>query len=389
MDRQQLLDRVNHFAGPRYATGVTPRMLQDWVAEKLVPGPTAHGQQRGQSPYWDWSLPSYRRALQICRMKGRGAKRMTEIRVGLWMRGVDLPFDAVRAAIRSEFQRSKKPALRSVASTWDPRETPNLTLGRQAALRREMGEPSPLLLPAGYSLPIDGAPDLYAALRFGMDNKGSIGTFVADLICSVGLAGWMTPDFAEFIHAHQGMILGTMGVADEIAASAESSIQEARPETFVHVRDWVRVFPWMLQNVLALPSALPSGHAEAMKKLAGPFVQVAMLAQSGPWRTVIFVMCLHYAQQCDDKGLRFGQWARLVAPPLQTIIAQCRYNPKIQDLVGDQNPIAALALLPRPRGQLNKDERTIRHRLQKLLWPHGLADLTRFLAAPENRGLSL
>ena len=389
LDRQQLLDRVNRFAKPRYGTGVTPRMLQDWVSEKLVPGPTAHGRRRGQAPYRDWLLPSYRRALQICRMKGRGAKRMTEIRIGLWMRGVDLPFEAIRAAMYSEFQRAKKVALRSVASTWDPRETLNLTPGRQAALAREMGEPSPLLLPAGCSFSDELAPDIYAALRFGMGNGNSIPKPVGGLLHAMGLDSWITPDFIDFAYAHRGMIVGTLGSADEIDASAEASITEASAETFANIRDWCRVFSWLLENAVSTIPFLPPAFADGIRGLAPPSTQVAKIIRSGAWRIVIFVMFLNYAQRSGNGGYAFGQWARHVVPPLQRIVAQCRHNPDIHDVIGDQNPFVLLALLARPWREFSEDQRNIHRRLRRLLWAHGLADLARLQAASENRGLSL
>ena len=389
MDRQQLLDRVNRFAGPRYGTGVTPRMLQDWVWEKLVPGPTAHGRRRGQAPYRDWSRDSYRRILQICRLKGRGTKRVTQIRCALWMRGVDLPFDTVRDAIRSEFHRAKKLALRSVASSWDPRQTPNLTPGRQAALAREMGKPSPLLLPAGGSFPDELAPDAYATLRFGMGNGNSIPKPVGGLLNAMGLGSWITPDFITFAHTHWGMITGTLGSADEITASAEVSIIEASAETFTNIRDWCHAFSWFLENAVSTIPFLPPTFADGVRLLASPAAQVAKLVRHGPWQVPVFAMFLHYAHNSDNKGYALGQWARHIVPPLQRIVAQCRDNPDIHDAIGDQNPFVSLALLPRPWRELDEDQRSIRRRLRKLLWPHGLADLARLQAVSENRGLSL
>ena len=389
LDRQQLLDRVNRFAGPRYGTGVTPRMLQDWVAEKLVPGPTAHGRRRGQTPYRDWPLHSYRRALQICRMKGHGAKRMTEIRVGLWMRGVDLPFDAVRAAIRSEFQRAKKAALRSVASSWDPRQTPNLTSGRQAALAREMGEASPLLLPAGCSFPDELAPDVYATLRFAMSDRESLHKMVGGLLHAMGLGSWITPDFINCAHAHRGIIFGTLGSIEEIKDPAEASITDASEETFANIRDWCHAFSWLLENAASTIPFLPPTFADGVRLLAPPAAQVAKLVRPGPWQVPIFVMFLNYAHHSGNKGCHLGLLARQVMPPLQRIVAQCRHNPGLHDAIGDQNPFVLLALLPRPWRELDEDKRISRRRLRKLLWPHGLADLARLQAVSENRGLSL
>ena len=388
LDRQQLLDRVNRCAKPRYGIGVTPRMLQDWVAEKLVSGPVAHGQRRGEPPYWEWSRDSYRRILQICRLKGRGANRVTQIRCGLWLRGVDLPFEAVQAAMHSEFQRAKKLALRSVASTWDPRQTPNLTSGRQAALAREMGEPSPLLLPTGCLFPNELSPDVYATLRFGMNDPDGAHKMVEGLLSVMGLGSWVTPDFIDFAYAHRWMIVGTLGSADEIAASAEVSITEASAETFTNIRDWCRAFSWLLQNASSAISFLPPAFADGIRGLVPPAAQVAKLIRPGPWQVPIFAMFLHYAHN-SDKGHALGQCARHVVPPLRRIVAQCRHNPELHNVIGDQNPFVLLTLLPRPWRELNEDQRSIRRRLRKLLWPHGLADLNRFFGEPKNRGLSL
>ncbi len=388
LDRQQLLDRVNRFAKPRYGVSVTPRMLQDWVSEKLVPGPTAHGQRRGESPYWGWSRDSYRRILQICRLKGRGTNRVTQIRCCLWMRGVDLPFEAVQAAIHSEFQRAKKLALRPVASAWDPRQTPTLTSGRQTALAREMGEPSPLLLPTGCSFSDELTPDAYATLRFGMSDRDGFHKMVGGLLSVMGLRSWVTPDFIDLAYAHRWMIVGTLGSADEIAASAEASITKASAKTFTNIRDWCRAFSWLLENALNTIPFLPSTFADGIRGLAQPSAQVAKLIRPGPWQVPIFVMFLHYAHN-SGKGHALGQCSRHVIPPLQRIVAQCRHNPELHDAVGDQNPLVLLALLPRSWREVNEDQRSICRRLRKLLWPHGLADLNRFFAEPKNRGLSL
>lgn len=388
LDRPQLLDRINRCAQPRYGVSVTPRMLQDWVSEKLVPGPTAHGQRRGEPPCWDWSRDSYRRILQICRLKGLGTKRVTQIRCALWMRGVDLPFEAVQAAIHSEFQRAKKLTLRPVVSTWDPRQTPTLTSGRQAALAREMGEPSPLLLPTGCLFPNELTPNAYATLRFGMSDRDGFHKMVGGLLSVMGLSSWVTPDFIDFAYAHRWIIFGTLGSADEITASAEASITEASAETFTNIRDWCRAFSWLLENALNTIPFLPSTFADGIRGLAQPSAQVAKLVRSEPWQIPIFAMFLHYAHN-SGKGHALGQWARHVIQPLQRIVAQCRHNPELHDAMGDLNPFVLLALLPRSGRELNADQGSICSRLRKLLWPHGLADLSRFFAEPKNRGLSL
>ncbi len=303
MDKKRLLDRVNIFAGQRYGIRVTPRRLRDWVEEKLVPGPKKpRGRQRGQTPDRDWPLLSYRRVLQICRLKKNGAKRLNEIRITLWMNGADLPFEQVQEALYSEFQRARKLARRPVTCTWDPRENSSLSPNSQAALLRQMGTPSPALLPDGYSVPGEMMVGAYGALRYGVDNN-ALRVLMTDLLRHVGLSEWVPQSFDKDTQPHELQLLGLAGSPDEIDDAAEESIKNADAETFAAVRDWIRVFPWLVQNAFAMLSAMSSENSDQLEALKGPLAQVWAAVRTGPWKVAWFTMWLHFAHQQGDKGL--------------------------------------------------------------------------------------
>ncbi len=302
MDRKHLLDRVNEFAGQRYGIRVTPRGLRHWVAKKLVPGPKAHGRQRGQTQDRDWPLLSYRRVLQICRMKKNGTKRLNEIRIALWMNGADLSFEQVRKALYSEFRRARKLALRPITYTWDARTNTSPTPRGKATLLREMGTPSPTLLPDGYSIPGERMVRAYGAFRYGVGNN-AFRSLLADLLRHVGLTEWATQDFDETTHPHELQLSGLAGSPDEINDAAEESIKNADAETFAAVRDWIRVFPRLVQDSLARLSAMSPENSYHLGMLSESFTQVDTVTQSGAWRTAWFVIFLNHAQRCGDKGL--------------------------------------------------------------------------------------
>jgi hypothetical protein len=145
MTRDEVLERIGSL-GFR----LSPRGLRDFVDEGFVPGPVRGPQDGSRAPNWQWSTASYRRALQTCRLKARGTKRSAQIRVLLWLRGREPFSEKIRGDLLDEFKRLRKRVIKRMPTDTGPSETDQLR--RLNTLSRQMGEPSPLLLPEGVTL---------------------------------------------------------------------------------------------------------------------------------------------------------------------------------------------------------------------------------------------
>ncbi len=300
MNKQQLLTRANQFSGSRYGVSVTPRKLGDWVSEGLVPGPSSHGNMRGVSPTRDWSLLSYRRILQICRLQKMRFTRFDEFRIALWMNGVDIPIETLRNALADEFSRAKKLTMRAINSTWDPRDTKPLTAHNRNALLKQMGKGHPGLLPEGFLIPNALMIDLSGWMRYGIGQNNSVAMFTSELGKHLGLSeqdgSTLFGDMAGFLL----MLNCLAGDPDEIINSGENSINKASDDTFEAARAICQKFPFLLNNAFERIHGFPPEFQNILKELMGPLRLISSTVRTKSWQPAWLGMWVHYFHQKDD-----------------------------------------------------------------------------------------
>jgi hypothetical protein len=102
---QTVLDVLNAEAKSLGAPPVSSRTLEDWISEKLLPGPLPMSLGRHGSE-WSYSPASLKAALEVIRLKGSNPKRRnTMLRIRLWLFGFDVPIDRIVKDLESEFDR--------------------------------------------------------------------------------------------------------------------------------------------------------------------------------------------------------------------------------------------------------------------------------------------
>jgi hypothetical protein len=130
---EDFLARLNAAADLPTGRRITARMLEDWVYERLVPGPTQiHGK-------WHWSEGSFAAALRVVEYRQRRFKRAASIRFQKWLEG-DLPTETMDIFdIKNEISRVQRLLIRHVTSTHGFRADVDLTDYRRHALLRTLG----------------------------------------------------------------------------------------------------------------------------------------------------------------------------------------------------------------------------------------------------------
>ena len=97
----------------------TETQIREWRRAGLIPPPDVHALGRGSTSAW--SPVAYRRILAIVRLRHRGLRATTGLRVGLWLAGHRLAPHDVLADFDSEIRRVVKSALTQMGVTIKPR----------------------------------------------------------------------------------------------------------------------------------------------------------------------------------------------------------------------------------------------------------------------------
>jgi hypothetical protein len=90
MRREELIRRLAKRAGERYGVGFRGSLFDDLVDDGLIPEGRRVGNDN-KRPLYDFHRDSYRRALQIIRLRKQGIVGRDAIRVQLFIRGYSLP----------------------------------------------------------------------------------------------------------------------------------------------------------------------------------------------------------------------------------------------------------------------------------------------------------
>lgn len=323
MNRQQFLERLNRRSRARYGVTLTDRMLRDSVEEGIIAGPKPRGRRRGQSPEWVWARGSYRQALQICRLKALGCVRFGDLRVQLWLRGSEPASGDFRASLRAEFVRRQKEAFRRVNVTRDPRTDEGAHKGR-SGLTRQIGQPSPSLLPAGVEIAPIIKIAAFDAMRFG-EARSTLAS---------ATQSFLENNFKEFLFVEEfgklfpDQVIGffinglnkSMADPDEVEASVIDVIQSAPPLLFDNARYLLKIIVTALRSMSPL-AELASAFGMPLNQLVEPSRFISAVLQRQPvWKMMLFVFCLNVIHNSDDQGQELADQAR----EIEQIIIQIR-----------------------------------------------------------------
>lgn len=384
--------RANTFASKRYGISLSPRQLRRLVDSGLVPGPKPYGRRRGLPPEWRWSPLSYRRVLQVCRLRKRGVRRTSAILFNLWLDGAGYQFSAVRAAARSEFRRSRKAISQRIPTAWDPRvEGAGLAPRSRAAVLRGLGSEQS----AFPALPPDVVLQLASTMLFGaqMDRDEMFEIFPAYGFPKALIDELQRDDgVLSDLDLGGGVLAGLTADPEESDLTAEAALEDADEETFTNIRHFIREAPWMYSLLPALVAIFyPQAEAESAV-LRDVYVNLTKMLHDPACRLLHFVFMLRRAQLKGDHGRGAGAFARLVLSPLRRLIVFVASDLETQALVQQvakavgieqETPlpvVLSMFLAKRDDPAL----RSITRKLIRITWQHGLSGLWKLLKPPKN-----
>ena len=284
MDRRTLMSRLVPRALHRYRVRVTDLMFGDWLREKLIATPSKRGRVRN----WNWR--HYRVGLEICRLKSQGVDFAGAIRWHLWIKGFDPPkFNPVqqRTSLLRAFRRYRKLAIKSIYSTYDPRNTSIISEQRAEKLALSMGSQDERLksiLPLGTSELLDarnlvqfdvsgGSIEIAAREYFTRQTRAIAPSLSAETseLFAQRMAGVVVP-----------LLGGLLGEVNEIDVAGEYSIQIASRNSFDLARNMVANLPRLMKWSEQADPLNSAGYSATVRSATMP-----------DWRIGNFVSFLH------------------------------------------------------------------------------------------------
>jgi hypothetical protein len=137
MNKAQLVNRISERVSERYGLAFTESLFDDLAENGLIPPGQRQGND-GKRPIYDFGRASYRRALQIARLRSRGIIRRDAIRVRLFLAGYSEPVFDVREALCREYVACSKSLLHQIRSGYADNQK-RVPLKHKKALMRKIG----------------------------------------------------------------------------------------------------------------------------------------------------------------------------------------------------------------------------------------------------------
>ena len=152
---QTVLDVLNAEAKSLGAPLVSSRTLEDWISEKLLPGPLPKSLGRHGSE-WTYSPASLKAALEVVRLKATDPKRRnTVLRIRLWLLGFDVSIKRIAEDLESEFSRLLRRNIFRNPLRYDANSGEDISMREKDRERRRAGTLDPAFIDAGFELPRD------------------------------------------------------------------------------------------------------------------------------------------------------------------------------------------------------------------------------------------
>jgi hypothetical protein len=151
--KDELITLIAKRARDRYAIEFTETLFNDLLKDHLMFRPR-RGPNIGKRPTFIYGRKHYRRALQLVRLVALGFESRDAQRLALFLKGYGLSPGAVRKPLSRLYPKLNRQLFSRVRSTYldKPDVVPE---GRKIALLKNLGEPDPRLLKAGFTPPAD------------------------------------------------------------------------------------------------------------------------------------------------------------------------------------------------------------------------------------------
>jgi hypothetical protein len=155
MDRAEFVERVFSWAARRYGLKLTEAWINDLIKDQLVPEGIRQANY-GLSPTYGYDRLSYRRALQIARLRRGGFIRRDAVRIQLFLRGYSMQAQEIRSALLTEYVNHSRSLLAQVRSRYIDNSKP-IPKKHKQSLAQSLGPIDDRLFAADFELD----PDTY------------------------------------------------------------------------------------------------------------------------------------------------------------------------------------------------------------------------------------
>jgi len=301
MSREEFLEKVRTWASKQGVPSLTARQLRDLVDERVVPGPTRQPQAGRRTPLWRWSHKSYRAAQLVCWLRGHGAKTFAEIRVLIWSHGRAAFCESVRADLLRAFRPLRKQMNATAGTDGGPVIGRDAASARVTTLARRLEQPSDLLRPPDFKLSPDQIVGAYDTMRFDSE-RAQLSTLIEAFGNGLGIAGTILQQFPQLNEIASGMFAGLIGDPQEIVNSAERTISETIPQSFVQARDVMRATTRAARSGPRILEAMCGSGAESWREPARNAAEALAWSQA---QIVAFAQWLHWAHNASSREKAF------------------------------------------------------------------------------------
>jgi hypothetical protein len=153
MDMAEFVERVLSWGSRRYDLKLTEAWINDLIKDRLIPEGIRQSND-GLSPTYSYDRLSYRRALQIARLRRDGFIRRDAVRIQLFLRGYSFPAREVRSALLKEYEHHSRNLLAQTRSRYIDNSKPIPKKHRQSVVQ-SLGPIDGRLSSAGFKLDPD------------------------------------------------------------------------------------------------------------------------------------------------------------------------------------------------------------------------------------------
>lgn len=281
MTKDELVDLLNKTSGGSATPPMTKRILSDWIDEDLLDGAKAMGRNIGTNPDWQLTEETIEYAKFLWALRSLGVKRVSVLRLYLWMFGRETHFDLVLKALMTEYSRVMQRYRR--IHNWDyerDAKRPIHSARYKKLLARLSSGLDPDLKVAGFEIPSEIAVELGLETISPDGNRNTASLMIE----AVQRQGLLPEKLDEQQRAqlektfNAAALKGVFANPEESAGSVEEAVKKLGPEHLAEGRadTWEKILTLLYCYLLAPPSpgqqlaSLQTAYLKAFRSMVRP-----------------------------------------------------------------------------------------------------------------------
>jgi hypothetical protein len=301
MRGETVLEVLNAEARSLSSPAITDRMLRDWIAEDLFPGPTERGLGRGLGSERRYSPAALAAGLEVVRLRASGPRRNATVRLRLWLLDFNVPIDRITEDIRSEFERLLRRSFFRDPLRYDARSDNNFSEREKQAELRRAGPIDPDLAAAGLPPPCGDMLNFASELVWGSEGATQLLTSLETRISPFASEKGREV-LSEFLRGLESYVAttGLFGNPDEIEKSGLEALATIGADDLLKGRRFYQFILAMAdfgaRGGEFLPPEAGSALSQALSKI------LRSLRDSDEWCVAGLAVCSIAARRANEAG---------------------------------------------------------------------------------------